>query len=301
VLPPFPTSVITYVRRIFAGANQRVSEKFARVPNCSEPSLDLTFIEHLTRFAAPHVVAPGWTVKLDVHFLGGLRHFYRWEIADIGVLVFAKQGNSVVGKKVALLQSKRLYPSRHSVIEEEQVDYEIGFANLLPGGPSANSISTPHDFEFSDSSSYKALRFKDEQFKAIREYETQKQIPVHYLFYNPWLVPTTYAIPTLPTLVLGPRGNGGCRVVRAIDLQKALDGKRDGYSPTFAEVSGLCGGTAAHFSGWRLEYFIADLLMRCKEGHVFSDMNQNIESLFYRRSGPIAAAMSITVEGPALQ
>ena len=105
MLPPFPSPVISYVRSIFAGANRRVSEKLARVPNCSEPSLDLTMIEHLTRYAAPRVVAPGWTVKLDVHFLGGLRHFYRWEIADIGILVFAKQGTQVVGKKVALLQS----------------------------------------------------------------------------------------------------------------------------------------------------------------------------------------------------
>jgi hypothetical protein len=109
------------VRKIFASANRRVSEKLARVPNCSEPSLDLTLIEHLTRFPAPKVVAPGWTVKLDVHFLGGLRHFYRWEVADIGVLVFAKHGTQIAGKKVGLLQSKRLYPKGHNVVEEEQV------------------------------------------------------------------------------------------------------------------------------------------------------------------------------------
>ena len=301
MLPPFPTPVISYVRSIFAGANRRVSEKFARVPNCSEPSLDLTLIEHLTRYAAPRVVAPGWTVKLDVHFLGGLRHFYRWEIADIGVLVFAKHGQSVVGKKVALLQSKRLYPKSHAVIEEAQVDYEIGFANLLPGGPSTQSIATPHRFKFTDSSAYKALRAADDQYKAIEDYETHKHLPVHYLFYNPWVVPVTYAVPTPPSFGLGPRGNGGCRVVRSGDLRSAIAGKPEGYNPTFSDVAGLCGPLPAHSSGWRLEHFVADLLMRCKEGRVFANMNQDIESLFYRRSGPIAAALSITIEGPELQ
>lgn len=301
MLPPFPSPVISYVRSIFAGANRRVSEKLARVPNCSEPSLDLTMIEHLTRYAAPRVVAPGWTVKLDVHFLGGLRHFYRWEIADIGILVFAKQGTQVVGKKVALLQSKRLYPKNHAVIEEEQTDYQIGFANLLPSGPTAQSIATPHSFAFAGSSPYRALHSEDEQFKAIRDYETQKHIPVHYLFYNPWAVPVTYAVPTPGKFALGPRGNGGCRVVRSTDLRSAVAGKQDGYSPTFDEVANLCGQAAAHLNGWRLEYFVADLLMRCKEGHVFASMSQDIESLFYRRSGPIAAAMSITIEGPERQ
>src|ERR1700744_6718 len=109
-MPQFPREVISYVRSVFGQANKRISEKIARVPNCSEPSLDLTLIEHLTQFAAPYVVAPGWVVRLDIHFLGGLRHFRHWEVADIGLLVFAKQGSTVVAQKVALLQSKRLYP-----------------------------------------------------------------------------------------------------------------------------------------------------------------------------------------------
>lgn len=301
MLPPFPAPVLSYIKSVFGGANRRVSEKLARVPNCSEPSLDLTLIEHLTRYAAPRVVAPGWTVKLDVHFLGGLRHFHRWEVADIGILVFAKHGAQVVGKKVALLQSKRLYPKSHAVIEEEQVDYQIGFANLLPSGSSARSIATPHKFEFNASSSYKALHSEDEQFKAIRDYEAQRHIPVHYLFYNPWVVPATYAVPTPSKFGLGPRGNGGCRVLRSQDVRSAVAGKLDGHSPTFGEVASLCGQAAAHLHGWRLEYFVADLLLRCKEGHLFQNMNQDIESLFYRRSGPIAAAMSITIEGPEHQ
>jgi len=86
-LPVFPPEIHRYVRAVFRGANRRVCEKIARVPNCSEPSLDMTLIEHLTHYCGPTVVAPGWAVRLDVHFLGGLRHFRSWEIADIGILV----------------------------------------------------------------------------------------------------------------------------------------------------------------------------------------------------------------------
>ncbi len=88
VLPPFPIEIHRYIAATFAAVNRRVSEKIARVPNSSEPSLDLTFIECLTQYAAPRVVAPGWAVRIDVHFLGGLRHFHRWEIADIGGAFF---------------------------------------------------------------------------------------------------------------------------------------------------------------------------------------------------------------------
>ena len=54
--------------------------------------------------------------RADVHFLGGLRHFYNWEIADIGVLIFAKKAGTVVANTVAVLQSKRLYPDQGTVM-----------------------------------------------------------------------------------------------------------------------------------------------------------------------------------------
>ena len=41
---------------------------------------------------SPAVVAPDWSVRIDTHFLGGRRHFRSWEIADIGVLVYLRDG-----------------------------------------------------------------------------------------------------------------------------------------------------------------------------------------------------------------
>lgn len=296
-LPVFPAEVRQYVRKVFAGANRRLGEKIARVPNCPEPSLDMTLIEHLSQHAGPYVVAPGWAVRIDVHFLGGLRHFYRWEIADIGLLVFAKRSGSLLAQKIALLQSKRLYPNQHGVIEETLEDYYIGFGRLLPDWSKEPALSRPHTFSFSEKSAYKALQVRDDQYGAIESYESEGQIPVHYLMYNPWTVPTSYHSPVTASPTLGPKANGGARVMPAAKLRAALAGKPDGYSPTFADVRTCISSATTHAYGWRLEHFVADQLLGCRQGRLFEDVNEeDIFRLFNRRSGPIAAAVAITVE-----
>src|ERR1043166_2302634 len=82
-------------------------------PNAPEESLDLTWVEYLSHFSSPVVLDSNWVVKVESHYLGGLRHFYTWEIADIGILVFLRFGGARNKSKVALLQSKRLYPDGH--------------------------------------------------------------------------------------------------------------------------------------------------------------------------------------------
>jgi len=79
-----------------------------------------------------------------------------------------------------------------------------------------------------------------------------------------------------------------------------MNGKSDGYHPRFGDVLSVGKPfVAAHRAGWRLEHFVADLLLPCKEGHVASgETDQVLERLFYRRAGPIAAAIAITVEAP---
>jgi hypothetical protein len=296
-LPPFPAEIHRYVASVFGGANRRVCEKIARVPNCSEPSLDLTLLEHLTQFGGPRVVAPGWAVRIDIHYLGGLRHFRSWEVADIGVLVFAKRGALVVAKKTALLQSKRLYPSTGGIVEESREDYSIGFGGLLPSAGSTKSLALAHTFEFKQSSKYKALRVSDDQYKAIESYEEAQQLNVHYLLYNPWAVGATYTYPLTGEAKLGAMANGGCRVVSAKTLRDGLASHASGYSPTFDDIRKLSKGGPMAQAGWRIEYFVSELLLKCKEGNLFAGLEQeNIFSLFNRRSGPIAAAVAVTVE-----
>lgn len=297
VLPPFPVEVHRYVANVFRKANRRTCEKLARVPNCSEPSLDLTLIESISQYAAPCLVAPGWAVRLDVHFLGGLRHFRTWEIADIGVLVLAKHFGTVVAQKVALLQSKRLYPAMGAIHEESEEDYRIGFGSLLPAAPVTPSLALAHTYQFDVQCKYKALRVRDGQYKAIESYEFSRQLPVHYLFYNPWKVPVTYKYPASGKVKLGRMANGGCRVIPSKSIRAAFASMPNNHQPSFEEVGGLVLGGKTHHQGWRLEHFIADMVMKCKAGASFESLeDDNIFALFNRRSGPIAAALAVTIE-----
>ncbi len=296
-LPAFPASVHRYVASVFNKANRRVCEKIARTPNCSEPALDMTLIEQLSQHGGPQVIAPGWAVRIDTHYLGGLRHFRNWEVADIGVLVFAKQGSSVVAKKTALLQSKRLYPNAGGIAEESPEDYQIGFGGLLPSPGSSKSLALSHKFDFTAKSKYKALKVADEQYQAITAYEAEQKLDVHYLLYNPWSVDASYAFPRHGKVVLGPAANGGCQVISAGAIRAAMSGRPAGYSPTFAELSLASNQPLTGTGGWRLEHFTSNLLLKCKQGNLFENLDQeNIYSLFNRRSGPIAAAVAVTVE-----
>lgn len=296
-LPAFPPAVLRYVRTAFATANRRVCEKIARLPNASEPSLDMSLIDALSMYGAPRIVVPGWAVRIDVHFLGGLRHYYKWEVADIGVLVFAKQNGIVVANKAALLQSKRLYPKVGGIIEEALEDYKIGFQGLLPSPQSSQSLLLSHKYEFTKDSRYKALKVNDDQYKVIEEYESNEELDIFYLLYNPWVLDSTYTLPLSQPRKLGPAGNGACRVLPSKTLRTALQGKGTGYAPTFSDVESATTTLSNCPAGWRLEHFVVDQLLKCKQGNLFAGADQqNIFNLFNRRSGPIAAAFSVTVE-----
>jgi len=67
-------------------------------------------------------------------------------------------------------------------------------------------------------------------------------------------------------------------------------------SPTLRDLADL---PALPPSGWRLEQSMCDELLGCREGDPFTSFEADrIQSLFFRRSGPIAAAIAITIEAP---
>ena len=114
---------------------------------------------------------------------------------------------------------------------------------------------------------------------------------------NPWIVPATYSFPVKGVIVLEEIGGGGCRVIPSNKLRAAMAKRAKGYRPTFGDVAKSLAETPEHAHGWRLEHFMADLVMKCREGELFESLNQeNMFSLFNRRSGPIAAAIAVTVE-----
>ena len=83
-----PAEIVDWFRDIFAAVNRRLAGKIRNAPAIHEPHLDTTFIEHLMGYAVPRAFPSGWAIRIDTHYLGGLRQFGTWEIADIGVFIF---------------------------------------------------------------------------------------------------------------------------------------------------------------------------------------------------------------------
>lgn len=290
-----PPEILAWFRQVFAACNARITEKLSLNPNLPEESLDLTWIEHLSHYSAPISLASTWLVKIETHYLGGLRHFSRWEVADIGVLLFIRRQGALTTSKVALLQSKRLYPTNSKVSEEGKTDYEIGLARLADPEDLARSIGTETEFRFTDECRYGALIAESEQVGAITQYQEHNNLPIYYQFYNPWALPLVQRVPIAGHATPEGEMTLGVRIIPAKMVHTVLAQGKKGYRPRLSDLSdALAGGPQF---GWPLESFVADEFLTCREGAQFASIGEaRIENLFYRRSGPIAAAIAITVE-----
>lgn len=309
--PPIqiPDEVREWLRRIFASCNAHASEKITKMPNIHEQALDMAFIESLQGAGSPRTFQSGWTVSLATHFLGGGRHFSewpgippKWEIADIGFLVLYRQGSILVRSKVALLQSKRLYPVEQALDEDSPLDYLAGFSRLYESDDEWGAVTTSRVFTLNEESRYRALIVEDGQYGRIRQYEEQHRIPVYYLLYNPCWLPHSVTIPTYEDIEINGGCDVGCRIVPASDLRVALSGQQTGSSPRYRDLASDLSG---HFSlpeskaGWRLENFVADLLIECEVGYIAASRGDaGLNYVFNRRSGPIAAAIAVTIDAP---
>ncbi len=298
-----PEHVVAWVRDVFRSVNERVSFKVCRIPTGHEVELDATFVEEVSEHAYPVQLEGGWMVRLETHFLGGMRpYFYeerRWEIADIGVLVHFRERGRLVRTKVAAMQSKRLYPNEQHVDEHDIDDYRIGFARLFRDEPQTASQLEPRTFSLDEHSRYKALSIADGQYRAIADYEQRTRLPIHYLFYNPAQLPWSTTLPTTATMTRPDRITVGCRVVPAAVLRAACASMSQDHNPSYHEIRTNL-PTEIEPAGWQLEHFIADRLLQCREGHIVEGQgaDDTVRALFYRRSGPISAAFSITIDGP---
>jgi hypothetical protein len=295
-MQPIPSDVTEWIRNVFRGCNERITEKLSNNPNLPEESLDLTWIEHLSQYASPVTLSSSWTIKIETHYLGGMRHFRNWEIADIGVLVYFRRAAALTHSKVALLQSKRLYPSHNTVQEEDRIDYEIGFARLADPESLLQALALETEFQFDETCRYGALSAKSEQVKAIADFEKQNKTPVYYQFYNPWRIPFMQRIPLSQFKRPTGKLKLGTSVVPSRKVHALLARYVAGQKPTLADVKALCPDCPY---GWTLEHFVADLLLGCIQGSTFKSISEpRIQNLFYRGSGPIAAAIAISIEAP---
>ena len=295
----FPADVKAYLNDVFAGANHYASSYLTQVPNAHEPSLDTATITYIARKSRPVNFDSNWTIKLDTHFIGSGHHWGRWEIADIGLLLMFRRGGDLLRTKVALLQSKRLYPNEQKA--EDQPNY-IGLGALRESEQAFLDSISARTFAFGDDSRYKALNVDDGQYSAINDYETLSQIPVYYLFYNPMEIPAAVEIPCRNPVEPQGEVKTGCRVLPCETFRKDVAPNMETLTPTYGDV---CYASTPPFDqdanngGWRLEDFVVNRFLGCETGYrVDTDKDSTLLQLFNGRSAPIAAAISININVP---
>jgi hypothetical protein len=293
-----PEAAIRWIRNVFLSTNNQVAATLSRIPTHHEPELDMQLIAALNQVPAVAGIE-GWTVYIQTHFLGGRRHFYNWEVADIGLLIIFRDRGRVLRIKVGLLQSKRLYPREVNQLPDYKNRTRIGFATLLEDPEAFRQLAAGRTFTFEPNSEYLAIDNKGEQQRRLTAYQKMSKIPVYYLLYNPVDIPWSATVPTV-TLMPLPKNRIGCRVVPVNTLISALDEQSEGYHPKFSDMFKLGEPfRKEHISGWSLEYFVTDLMICGQQGHIASDETDHVlEQLFYNRSGPISAAIAVTIEAP---
>lgn len=292
--PIIPDDAVDWFRIAFSEANRVTTERLDNVPNIRETTLDDTLIDALIDYSAPRQLGSGAIVRMEIHNIGGLRRVSRWETADIAVLVSVHRGGGLVAQKIGLLQSKRLYPERGHVDDEDAFEFQLGMNRFLYPEPKLALSSLRTSFRFSRRSRYQALTKSTDQIDQIARFNSRLSDAIYYLFFNPSAVPLAVEYPLTarrridtPTL--------GCRVYKAATIEEAVNRLRGTQGPMLQTLE-----AAGQSSNWRLEHWAADLLLKCKVGaRLDSNSFELADSILYRRSGPIGAAVSASIHLPA--
>jgi len=295
-----PDVVIDYVRKVFADANDKVSRTLTNQPSFHEPFLDSLLITELTASPPAFFAAEQIGLEIETHWLGGRGMYKRFEIADIALFITLRRQGRLEARKVALLQTKRLYSREVPVTRMDRSDYIIGIGRLVDRPEPMRPLSQQRAFGFDDSSTYDALTASDEQIERIETYMKTRDLPVFYGFYNPLIVPYRGLFPPAPDANAELANVMGCRVIPATDVHASVAGLAKGQHPTFAHLglaAPLDTTDPASDHGWRLERFVADEVLSCRQGKLYdSAMDPNLDALLYRRGAPITAAISISID-----
>lgn len=294
-----------WFRGVFASANRRVCERLVNVPNIRETSLDDGLIEALIPDTAPLLLPSGAIVRMDTHNIGGLRRIggphwdwppgpRRWETADIAILVFVYRGETLVAKKIGLLQSKRLYPLNRDVEDDnDELTFLLGMNAFIRRDATQAAGALHREFRFEEDCIYGALHARSDQTASIDGLNARFGEAVYYLFYNPHTLPLSVSYPVRERINVSDTSIG-CRVVEAMAVHSTFTDLPDGGSPTFRMIRDV--GTR---SDWPLQVWAADLLLTCQVGQQFDDSrDDDVRYVLERRSGPIGAALAASIVLP---
>jgi hypothetical protein len=225
IWPKIPEDVVTWFRGVFSGANRSVCERLVNLPNVRETSLDDGFIEALIPETAPIFLPSGAIVRMETHNIGGLRRIgrppfgRRWETADIAILVFIYRRETLIAKKIGLLQSKRLYPDNNDVEDEDEAGFLYGM-NAFIRRESTQAVGALYrDFSFTEGCIYGAIHSGSSQVNSINDLNRDFGKVVYYLLYNP----DKSLMPLLPVKSTCCKGRVGAqwRCRRGIGMRRA--------------------------------------------------------------------------------
>lgn len=301
MFPTLPEDVIDAVRGAFSAANDAVSELLMRQPAMHEEGLDFHLVSKLDE-VGPLLVPSGAAVVIETHWLGGRRHWGRWEISDVAIVIAVRVGGGLVARKVALLQTKRLYTREIPVETRDRSDYAIGIGRLIDRTDPVVPLFKQRQFTFTGGCLYGALNAGSDQVEHIDSYVAGRDVPVYYALYNPPKVPCVGLYPRVAKGETPDENQVGCRVLRRREVHGVLEKLPNGTSPSFGSLKAP--GRREQFDeyadhGWRLETFVADEVMRCREGRLFEEAQDEVLwSLLYRRDAPIASAIVVTIDLP---
>ena len=303
--PAIPDDVVAWFREVFAGANRCVCERLVNLPNIRETSLDDGLIEALIPDSAPTLLPSGAIVRMDTHNIGGLRRLgaanldwdfpqrRRWETADIAILVFVYRRDTLVAKKIGLLQSKRLFPTNQDVEDDDEIAFLHGMNAFIRRDGHQAAAALHRTYRFDETCTFAAIQAAHRQVDLINTLNRDFGKAVFYLLYAPPELPYTVTYPLRQRIRIGDMRVGN-RVVDADDVHGALAGLNDGQSPSFGLLKSACVAR-----DWPLETWAADLLLTCKVGQRFDDSNDDrVRYFLERRSGPIGAALAASITLP---
>lgn len=305
MIPEMPDDVRNWISNVFQQCNEHVSERLTRIPTMHEPALDLSVIERLSAYGAGYTFSSGWAVTISAMYEGGRRHYGFWEIADIGLLVIVRRQGKIVARKIALLQSKRLYPVEVESEYPQELVARSHFWALVHGREEEGEEdpTAPRVFSTTEESRYQALKIGNKQFNKIEEYEREVGVPVYYLLYHPWDLPIEVELPVREALVLPGSCRIGCRVVPAAILRDAVREMPEKASPSYRHLRDHLTGpfTVAELSvGWRLEQFVVDVVMACEGGYLATGLDDpTFRRVTSQRAAPIAAAIAVVFDLPS--
>ncbi|MDO9405519.1 MAG: hypothetical protein Q7T87_15900 [Polaromonas sp.] len=302
MIDPFaeiPEVVIDYVRGVFSVANEKVTRTMSVHPSMHEESLDHILVMELSSTPPAFFARDQVGVSLESHWLGGRHMFDRWEIADIAFFVILRRAGHLMARKVALLQTKRLYSKEIPVAPIEPFDYRVGIGRLVDRTDPQVPMVLQRRFKFGGQCVYAAMTAGHEQVQRIDRYEETRGIPVYYGFYNPLAIPFEADYPATGGCPPAASNDVGMRVLTARTVHAVLASLDAGRAPTFdgLATSQLDPNDAESTHGWRIEKFVADEVLRCRQGRRFDSVtDEKLSDLLYRRSAPIAAAITITID-----